>query len=134
MKKEMFVKVIELMVAIGYNQKQARSQATAQMKKLAVINSEFEDAKYRKGINVLTEEEASILIELISQSKSKYKEGALKLMETGLPEAILTEDDAWRPAETKVKKPRKPDLVEFIQAQGLWDEFNEWYKASKIEA
>jgi len=137
MTNEMFVKVVELMVALGYSQKIARGQATSQLKKLAVENPMFEDAEYRKAINVITTDEASILLESIAKSKSKYKDNAQKLIEMGLSEDLLTADDTWapeKPKKARVSKPKKADLEKFIEIKGLSDEFIEWFKASKNEA
>jgi len=137
MKNEMFVKVVELMVALGYNEKQARGQATTQMKKLDKINPLFADAEFRKSTNVLTTEEAQALVKAIAESKSKYKDNASKLVETGFTEDLLTTDDAYvpeKPKKARVSKPKKADLEKFLEIKGLSEEFIEWFKASKTEA
>jgi len=128
-----FVKLVELMVAMGYAQKIARSQATSQLKKLAPKFPNFESTEYRKSVEVITIDEAMALLELISSSKSKYKENATNLLNKGLDEALLTNDDKYTSRKKAPRKPRKPDLVEFLQAQGLWEDFNDWYKANRIE-
>ena len=133
----MFVKVVELMVALGYAEKNARGQATAQLKKLDKVNPMFAVAEVRSATNVITEEEASILIESIAKSKSKYKDNAQKLIEMGLPEDLLTADDTWapeKPKKARVSKPKKADLEKFLEIKGLSEEFIEWFKASKTEA
>ena len=134
---EKFVKVVELMVALGYGEKIARSQATTQMKKIEKINEDFSSSDFRKAIHILTIEEAQYLVNAIAESKSKYKDNATKLVKTGFAEDLLTTDENYvpeKPKKTKVSKPKKVDFVEFIQDQGLWDEFEEWFKASKTEA
>ena len=134
---EKFVKLVELMVAMGYNEKNARGQATTQLSKLKDFNKAFEDKDYRASTDVLTMDETMELLKLIANSKSKYKENAESLLNKGLDESILVDDMDWKPVKSSKKKapkkPKKVDLVEFIQDQGLWDEFNDWFKANKIE-
>ena len=134
---EKFVKLVELMVALGYAEKNARGQATAQLKKLTKVNPMFEIDEVRKNTNVLTMDETMELLKLIADSKSKYKENATILLNKGLDDSLLTEDDAWKPVKSSKKKapskPKKADLSEFIQAKGLQEEFDQWFKAKKIE-
>jgi len=134
---EKFVKLVELMVAMGYNEKNARGQATTQLSKLKDFNKAFEDKDYRASTDVLTMDEAMELLKLIADSKSKYKENATILLNKGLDDSLLTEDDAWKPVKSSKKKapskPKKADLSEFIQAKGLQEEFDQWFKAKKIE-
>jgi len=134
---EKFVKVVELMVALGYSSKIARSQATSQMKKIEKLNADFGDSDYRKAIHILTIEEAQFLVNAIAESKSKYKENASNLIKTGFGEDLLTTDEnyvAEKPKKAKVFKPKKADLEKYLEIKGLSDDFIEWFKASKTEA
>jgi len=131
---ENFVKLVKLMVALGYSEKIARGQATTQLKKLAKMNPMFEVPEVRKATEVITMDEALTLLELIASSKSKYKETAQNLLNKGLDEELLTEDDTYKeikPKKTTVKKPKKSDLEEFLDFKGLEDEFIEWFKAKQ---
>jgi len=131
---EKFVKVVKLMVALGYAEKNARGQATAQLKKLAKVNPMFEVDEVRKNTSVITMDEAMELLKGIASSKSKYKANAEILLNKGLDEDLLTEDDAFKEIKVKKttpKKPKKIDLSDFIEFKGLEEEFNEWFKAKQ---
>jgi len=67
---EQFVKLVDLMVALGYSEKIARGQATTQLKKLAKKYPMFEDPEYRKATDVLTMDEALELLTLIAVNQS----------------------------------------------------------------
>ena len=131
---EKFVILVKLMVALGYAEKNARGQATAQLKKLDKINPKFSDADYRKATSVLTMDEAMELLKGIASSKSKYKENAEILLNKGLDDDLLTDDLDYKeikPKKTTPKKPKKIDLEKFIEIEGMQEKFNEWFKAQQ---
>ena len=131
---EKFVKLVKLMVALGYAEKNARGQATTQLKKLEKFNSDFANADFRKATDVLTMEEAMELLKAIANSKSKYKANAEILLNKGLDDDILTDDLDYKeikPKKVRPSKPKKIDLVNFIEFKGLDAEFNEWFKAQQ---
>ena len=124
------------MIALGYHEKTAKSMFAVSLRKLARVNSMFEDSEYRKATHIITMKEAYQLLSEIEASKSKYRERAEELIITGLDDSILTTDDCYTPEQPKkvVIKPKKSDLEAYLENRGLEEDFNDWFKANRIGA
>ena len=125
------------MVELGYKKAGARTVATKHLAKIKDVNDMFAVKEVRSETHIITVKEGMALLTKIVESKAKKEivENAQIILDSGLfSDAVLTEDDAYKPTKPsrrKVVNPKKDDYWNFIVEQGLEDDFKEWFKANK---
>ena len=151
---EKFIKVIDLMLYLGYDKHNARKVADDRLQRIADINPLFEVEEIRNFTELLTIEEADhLLLSMMEEPKAK------EILINGYPEELITTDDEYKSPisiesrlmdeintlKTKLRNTRKElkeakrelknsevkelkDIKNYLAYKGLDKDYSRWLK------